>query len=181
MQMCKGKTRTGAACRAPAGPGGLCFFHANPDSAKALGQIGGRRNRRSAVLELQVPDNMTTIDLRNLTGQAIRLLLSGDLRPREASALAQLCNSLYRTIPAAAIEIRLANLEQRIALQESEASQNPDVTRSPTDGAPAGKADAHLAEEPQTAGPTDDRPADGTQSEDGTESTRDRADEAEEA
>ena len=97
MQACKGKTRTGASCRAPAGAGGLCFFHANPDSARALGQIGGRQNRRSAVLDLQVPDNMTATDLRNLTGQAIRLLLSGDLRPREASALAQLCNSLYCT------------------------------------------------------------------------------------
>ena len=38
----------GAACRAPAGSGGLCFFHANPDSARTLGQIGGRENRRSA-------------------------------------------------------------------------------------------------------------------------------------
>jgi hypothetical protein len=47
METCKGKTKTGAACRAPAGSGGLCFFHANPDSAKALGQIGGRKNRRS--------------------------------------------------------------------------------------------------------------------------------------
>ena len=55
MQTCKGKTRTGAACRAPAGSGGLCFFHANPDSARTLGQIGGRKNRRS-VVDLQVPD-----------------------------------------------------------------------------------------------------------------------------
>ena len=47
MQTCKGKTRTGAACRAPAGSGGLCFFHANPDSARALGQIGGRKNREN--------------------------------------------------------------------------------------------------------------------------------------
>ena len=65
MQTCQGKTRTGAACRAPAGAGGLCFFHANPDSAKALGQIGGRKNRRS-VVELQVPDNMTAADVRNV-------------------------------------------------------------------------------------------------------------------
>ena len=78
MQTCKGKTRTGAACRAPAGSGGLCFFHANPDSARALGQIGGRKNRRS-VVDLQVPDNMTAADVRNVTAQAIRLLLSGEL------------------------------------------------------------------------------------------------------
>ena len=83
MQTCKGKTRTGAACRAPAGSGGLCFFHANPDSAKTLGQIGGRNNRR-LVVDVEVPDNMTAVDVSKVTAQAIRLLLSGDLRAREA-------------------------------------------------------------------------------------------------
>ena len=166
MQACKGKTKTGASCRAPAGPNGLCFFHANPDSARALGQIGGRRNRRSAILDLQVPDNMTATDLRNLTGQAIRLLLSGDLRPREASALAQLCNSLYRTIPIAALETRVANLERRVAQEGSETLRNPD---------------AHLAEEQQTAGQTDDLPGDCTPSEDGTERASNASSEAESA
>jgi hypothetical protein len=71
MQTCKGKTRTGAACRAPAGSGGLCFFHANPDSARALGHIGGTKNRRS-VVDLQVPDNKTAADVRNVTAQSIR-------------------------------------------------------------------------------------------------------------
>ena len=91
MQTCQGKTKAGAACRAAASTGGLCFFHANPDSAKTFGQIGGRKNRRS-VVDLQVPDNMSAADLRNVTAQAIRLLLSGDLHPREAGALTQLFN-----------------------------------------------------------------------------------------
>lgn len=38
MQTCQGKTKTGAACRAPATSGGLCFFHSNPDTARALGK-----------------------------------------------------------------------------------------------------------------------------------------------
>ena len=42
---------------------------------------------------------MTAADVCNVTGHAIRLLLAGELRAREASALAQLCNSLYRVIP----------------------------------------------------------------------------------
>src|SRR5882757_1788906 len=113
MATCKGKTKSGAACRAPAGSGGLCFFHANPDSAKALGQIGGRKNRRSTA-DLQVPDNMTVADVRNVTAQAIRLLLSGNMHAREAGALAQLCNSLYRVIPTADLEDRLAVLEEQI-------------------------------------------------------------------
>ena len=179
MQTCKSKTRTGATCRAPAGPNGLCFFHANPDSARALGQIGGRRNRRSAILDLQVPDNMTATDLRNLTGQGIRLLLSGDLRPREASALAQLCNSLSRTIPMAALETRVANLERRVAQKGSETLRQPDATWSARHGALAAEGDAHLAEAQQTAGQTDDLPAGCTQSKDGTERASNASSEAE--
>lgn len=69
---CKGKTASGAACRAPAGPSGFCFFHANPDRAKTLGQLGGRGNRRSTGLDVQVPDNMNIGDVRDLEVQAIR-------------------------------------------------------------------------------------------------------------
>src|SRR5713101_517413 len=148
MQTCKGKTRTGAACRAPAGPGGLCFFHANPDSAKALGQIGGRKNRRS-VVDLEVPDNMTAADVCKVTGQAIRLLLSGELRAREASALAQLCNSLYRVIPTAELEARVTILEEQVAQEERGNLAGRDSTGSPTDGTEAADAHARLEAEQQ--------------------------------
>jgi hypothetical protein len=138
MQTCKGKTRTGAACRAPAGAGGLCFFHANPISAKTLGQIGGRKNRKSAV-DLEIPDNPSAADVWKATGQAMRLLLSGELGAREASAFAQLSNSLYRVIPTADLEIRVAMLERQIA-EEGQAGQEDggiapdgDSTGSPTD------------------------------------------------
>lgn len=40
---CKALTKAGKACRASAMPGGLCFFHANPNKAAELGRIGGRR------------------------------------------------------------------------------------------------------------------------------------------
>jgi hypothetical protein len=118
--LCKAKTITGKACRAPAGAEGLCFFHAHPDRARSLGQIGGRKNRRTSMLDLQVPDNMTATDLRNVTAGAIRSLLSGELGTREATALAQLCNSLYRALPGADLEARLAKLEQQLAEQTSE-------------------------------------------------------------
>jgi hypothetical protein len=153
MQTCQGKTKTGAACRAAAGPGGLCFFHANPDSARALGQIGGRKNRRSAGVDLQVPDNMTAVDLRNVTVQAIRLLLSGELQAREASALAQLCNSLYRVIQTADLETRVATLEEQVAQEESEAPPDGDPHMNGTEAA-AG-TDAQLAAEQRTLRPTD--------------------------
>jgi hypothetical protein len=155
MKTCQGKTRTGATCRAPAGSGGLCFFHANPDSARALGQIGGRKNRRSAVVDLQVPDNMTAVDLRNVTVQAIRLLLSGELQAREASALAQLCNSLYRVIQTADLETRVATLEEQVAQEQSEAPPDGDPSQSHTNGAEAAGTDVQLAAEQQTLRPTD--------------------------
>jgi len=117
--LCKAKTITGKVCRAPAGAEGFCFFHAHPDRARSLGRIGGSKNRRTPVVDLQVPDNMTATDLRNVTAGAIRSLLSGELGTREASALAQLCNSLYRVLPSADLEARLVKLEQQLAEQTS--------------------------------------------------------------
>jgi len=138
MPTCQGKTKTGAPCRAAAGTGGLCFFHANPHSAKTLGQIGGQKNRRSPV-DLEVPDNMTAAGLCEVTGKAMRLLLSGEMGAREASAFAQLCNSMYRGLPTAELETRVANLEDQFA-QEVQATHvegvlAPEIvsTGSPTD------------------------------------------------
>ena len=150
--MCRGKTKTGAACRAPASAGGLCYFHANPDNAKVLGQIGGRKNRRS-VVDLQVPDNMSAADLRNVTAQAIRLLLSGEMHAREAVALAQLCNSLHRVIPSADLETRVTMLEAQLAQEESETSSDRDSTGAATDGPEPGQTDARLEEEEQEQNP----------------------------
>jgi len=60
------------------------------------------------------PDNATAADLRNLTLHAIRRLLSGEMRAREAATLAQLCTSVYRMMPAADLEARVALLEQLV-------------------------------------------------------------------
>jgi hypothetical protein len=146
--MCGAKTKTGAACRAPAGAGGLCYFHANPDSAKTLGQIGGRKNRRS-VVDLQVPDNMSAADLRNVTAQAIRLLLSGEMQAREAVAVAQLCNTLHRVIPTADLETRVTMLEAQLAQEEHETSSDRDSPGPPTDGPEPGQTGARQEEEEQ--------------------------------
>jgi Family of unknown function (DUF5763) len=42
---CQARTKSGNPCRAAATAGGLCYFHANPNKASELGQIGGRKNR----------------------------------------------------------------------------------------------------------------------------------------
>jgi hypothetical protein len=173
--MCRGKTKTGAACRAPAGAGGLCYFHANPDNAKVLGQLGGRKNRRS-VVDLQVPDNMSAADLRNVTAQAIRLLLSGEMHAREAIALSQLCNTLHRVIPTADLETRVTMLEAQL---ESETSPDTDSIGAPTDGPEPGQTDDRLKEEGQQQNPPSFDAA--ANSEDGAASRSDGSGEGEEA
>lgn len=139
MKNCKGRTKRGASCRAPAGPGGLCFFHANPESAKRLGKIGGQKNRRSAV-DLEVPDNLTAAGLCKMNIEVMRSLLAGDLHAREACAFVQLSNSLSRILPIADLEARLAVLEEQIAQngplprEEDEQAQVKDLTDSIKDG-----------------------------------------------
>ena len=176
MQPCQGKTRTGSACRAPAGSGGLCFFHANPGRAVALGQIGGRKNRRP-VVELQIPDNMTAADVRNLTGQAIRLLLSGELRAREAGALAQLCNLLFRFIPAADLEARVAMLEAHVVQQENESQPDHESTGSSTDELEVVQTDPPPEEEQQQNSHSSDAAVSGEEGAECNENGSDRAEE----
>ncbi len=177
MQTCQGKTRTGAACRAPAGEGGLCFFHANPNSAKSLGQIGGRKNRRS-VVDLQVPDNMTAANVCKVAAQTIRLLLSGELKAREASAVAQLCNSLYRFIPTADLEARVVTLEDQVAQEERGAPPEADPIGSPTNETVATAESDVLPAAEQTPCPTSAHTHSWTDGGDGAESRSDKPEEA---
>ncbi len=131
MQTCKAKTKAGAPCRAPAGNGGLCFFHANPDKAHALGQIGGRKNR-SQLLEPPAAGPLSAADLRDILVEAIRDVRSKKITPRTAGALSQLCNSLHRILPATDLEARLARLERQLAEQESGTPVDADPTKSLT-------------------------------------------------
>ena len=84
---CKGKTAAGAACRAPAGASGLCFFHANPDQAHTLGQIGGRKNR-AQLPEPPAAGSLSAAGLRDILVEAIHDVRSKKMPPRTAGALA---------------------------------------------------------------------------------------------
>jgi hypothetical protein len=153
MQKCEAKTKTGAACRAPAGAKGLCFLHANPGIATSLGRRGGQKNRRSPI-NLEIPDNMTAADIRKVTVQVIRLVLSDELGAREAGAVTQLLNSLHRVTPTAELEARVALLEEQLR-QEENGAQDVDPIGSPTNetGADA-ETDLLLPAEPNPC-PTD--------------------------
>jgi hypothetical protein len=105
------------------------------------------------VVDLQVPDNMSAADLRNVTAQAIRLLLSGEMQAREAIAVAQLCNTLHRVIPTADLETRLTMLEAQLVQEEGETWSDRDSTGPPTDGPQFGQTDARQEEEEQQQNP----------------------------
>jgi hypothetical protein len=109
---CIAKSKAGKSCRAAAGSGGLCYFHANPETAKRLGQIGGMKNRKFTGIDLQVPDNITATDLCKLEVQVVRGVLSGDIPARDATAVGQIFALLHRHLPIADLERRIALLEE---------------------------------------------------------------------
>jgi hypothetical protein len=115
---CKGKTTAGAACRAPAGAVGLCYFHAHPDQAHTLGQIGGRKNR-SKVVEPPAAGALSAAYLRDILTEAIQDVRSKNMPPRTAGAIAQLCNSAHKILQTADLEARLVRLELQLAEHES--------------------------------------------------------------
>ena len=121
---------------------------------------------------------MTAADVRNVTAQAIRLLLSGSLHAREASALAQLCNSLYRVIPTADLEARVTLLEEQVVQAESAISPDVDPTWSPWDATETAEA-GRLEVEQHTPPSIDDDPSARPHHEDRAESTSDGSGEAE--
>jgi Family of unknown function (DUF5763) len=142
---CKGKTKVGAPCRAPAGPNGLCFFHAHPEQAHTLGQIGGKKNR-SQLPEPPAAGSLSAGGLRDILGEAIRDVRSRKISPRTAGALAQLCNSAHRILQSADLEARLARLERQLTELEGRKSLDTDASWSPVKEEDRGGADADPAD-----------------------------------
>jgi hypothetical protein len=84
---CKGVNKRGEPCRAAATPGGLCFFHANPNKASELGRIGGR-SKRSGTGENTDPIQLFSNDpigVCDALGKIVTDLLAGKIPPRVAA------------------------------------------------------------------------------------------------
>jgi hypothetical protein len=137
---CRAKTKSGQPCRAAATPGGLCFFHANPDKASELGRLGGRANRHASgenVDPLPTLDNATAV--RDTVGRLIADVHAARIHPRIAAALTALLSLQLRAIETtdiARLERRLARLEN----PELKAEHEPDdktLTLEMTDFEPA--------------------------------------------
>lgn len=110
---CKAKTKKGKPCRAAATPGGLCYFHANPDKASELGRIGGRKNRHFETHNSTLLPNLDSIAaVRDTVARAIADLYNGRLHPRIASSLVPLLDLQMRAIESSNLAERLAKLER---------------------------------------------------------------------
>ncbi len=117
-KFCKARTKDGQPCKAPPTEGGLCYFHANPDKTRTLGQKGGRKNRYQ-VTDVIVPANATGATLGTVLDQALAELLAGRMDPRVAGAVAQLVNTRRRITETIDLEDRVTELERKLADQEN--------------------------------------------------------------
>ena len=113
-KFCQALKNDGKPCKAPPTKGGLCYFHANPDQARVLGQKGGRKNRYQ-VTGVLVPDNASTATLRTILDQMLGELLAGRLDPKVASAAAQLINTRRRLTETVELENRVSELERKLS------------------------------------------------------------------
>jgi hypothetical protein len=113
---CKARAKSGKRCGAAATAGGRCFFHANPNKASELGQIGGRSKRPAAGENL---DPLPTLDnalaVRDTIARLIVEVYEGKIHPRIAAGLAPLMSLQLRAIETTNLERRLANVEKLIA------------------------------------------------------------------
>lgn len=110
---CKGRTKAGKPCGAAAMPGGLCFFHANPNKASELGRTGGRSKHHAAVENGDpLPPLNNAVAVRDAVGRVIADVIAGKVHPRIAASLAPLMNLQLHAITIAHLEQRMAKLEQ---------------------------------------------------------------------
>jgi|SRR5580692_6115821 hypothetical protein len=89
---CKGTTKNGNPCRAFATPGGLCFFHANPNKASELGRIGGSKKGRVVPSSEPLPTVDNAVAVRDLVARLIADVHTGKLGPKVAAGMAPLMN-----------------------------------------------------------------------------------------
>ena len=124
---CKARAKSGKRC----GAGGLCFFHANPNKASELGRIGGRSKRHAAVENL---DPLPTLDnalaVRDTVARLIADVYTGRIHPRIAAGLASLMSLQLRAIETTNFELRVTELEKRLAEAEDKLNGHGGATDS---------------------------------------------------
>jgi len=116
---CKARAKTGKRCTAAATASGRCFFHTNPNKASELGRVGGRSKRHIAGENL---DPLPTLDnalaVRDTVARLIADVYTGRIHPRIAAGLASLMSLQLRAIETTNFELRVTELEKRLAEAE---------------------------------------------------------------
>jgi hypothetical protein len=113
---CKGRTKVGKKCTAPAVEGGFCYFHAHPDKLSELGRQGGKKNRHGsdADEELQPKALRATGDVVTLLEETINRVRQGPFDLRAANSIGFLAGVLLKALDECRIEERLSNLEAAV-------------------------------------------------------------------
>jgi hypothetical protein len=126
---CQALTKADKPCGAPAGEGGLCFFHANPSKASELGRIGGRRKRYTAGANA---DPLPTLDnalaVQQVVARLVAEVYAGTIHPRVAAGLAPLLSLQLRAIETTDM-LRLELLERRLEAIEKQSAKAPGDAR----------------------------------------------------
>jgi hypothetical protein len=116
---CKARTKNGKPCRAAATPGGLCFFHANPNKPSELGRIGGLSKRPTVPENAEpLPALDSVVAVRDAVDRLITDVYAGKLHPKIAAGLAPLLQLQLRALDATETEGRLSRLERLITKRE---------------------------------------------------------------
>ena len=116
---CAATRKDGDPCRGQAQPGlPYCWAHDAAQQARyAEGRrLGGRNSSNFARAARLVPPELT--DVKGHLLEALAQLHSGELDPRLASAMATMAGAIVRIHQAGELEVRLVELEQRVAGEE---------------------------------------------------------------
>lgn len=109
---CKARTKAGKPCEAAPMAGGMCFFHGNPNKAVELGRKGGRRKHLSSSENPDpLPKLNTVLDVHDVAARLVTGVLTGQVDPRVAVALAPVLNVQLRAMAMKFDEL-LAELEK---------------------------------------------------------------------
>jgi hypothetical protein len=95
-------------------PGGLCYFHANPDKASELGQRGGKARSSDGASDATgyVDRPLKTVeDVTNLLAETINDLRSGSIDSRIANTVGYLATGMLKALQQGDIEGRLRAME----------------------------------------------------------------------
>jgi uncharacterized small protein (DUF1192 family) len=124
MKFCPAKKTDGMRCNAPAGPGGLCYFH-DPTLAKkraAARRLGGQRRRVKTAGKF--PEALNNLaDVRTLFNGVMKDLLAHENSAARARLLISLGLAFADVYKVGELEARIAALEKMTEVKNAQSNQ----------------------------------------------------------